>query len=338
MPRDKAGWDAAEASPSPLRDKPGYEQARHTVVERFEDLSRQFVKAATPITRDKADVLIRELYVDYGNPLINFGSQDFVLSIVGELAPLGEERVPADGRAALARGLAAYIKRGGGRSDPRMQAETGRTLAALAPSDPEALRLSDELLLDAWAWTEAIQSPLMRQIVGRHCAAAWGDSFWMDYADADMPSGFPASPPDAYLKAIAALRDLLACPDLGQKEGARLFRNATKLCSIHLDQAELIEDLQCRLLLAFRLLLHRDDTSGEIVERIGRELVRMLRESPPSAGRLWTAWRDAFGAMGQSRATPALLRELDRFASQPELPAATKEEASAMLAEWNAPR
>ncbi len=338
MPRDKAGWDAAEASPSPLREEPGYEDKRRVAVARFGELSRRFAESTTVITPIQAEVLTRELDVDYGNPLINFGSQDLVLSIVGDLAQLGTERLSAEGRAALAAGLGAYIKRGGGRSDPRMQAETARTLATLAPSDPAAVRLSDELLLDAWEWAETTQSPLMRQIVGNHCAAAWGDSFWMDYANADMPDGFPASPPDAYLKAIAALRELLACPDLRQKEGPQLLRTALKLCSVHFEQAELTEDVQCRLLLTFRLLLSRDQTPNEIVERIDRELIRALREHPPRSGRVWTAWRDAFGALGQSRASSALFRAFDRFASLPDLPSATKEEAIAMLAEWKAPR
>ncbi len=318
MPRDKATW--AQVAPGPIPVTDAYHENFPTMMARLTALRETVAQTAV---LDDADVdhLLAELYVDHGHPLLNKGASGLVTDVIGELANQPPSKLPDGPRARLAEGFEAFVRAGGGRTAPVDQANAGEVMMSLSGDVQERIALADSLLTDALEWASAVDSKLALELVNRRCARVWGDSFWIDAADAELPPDFPAQPPKEYWKAIDALRELLGAPELDGREGEKLLRDAARRCDARLGDQRLNDDLLNRLLLTYRVLLRRTPPIPDrLAAEIERDLAKVAREGKLDAEKRWKAWRDATVSLRSARATEAILRTLEKLSRDEQLP------------------
>ncbi|MCA9244641.1 MAG: hypothetical protein KDA32_11830 [Phycisphaerales bacterium] len=317
MPREKEEWAKFDPGPIPVDDT--YDENFPGMMSRLSALT-EFVKSREVIDDSAVDRLLSELVHDDGHPLLNKGSGDFIVGLIGGVGRRAPNRFAEGARRRLAEGVAVYLRAGGGRGSPGDEADAALALMVFVDENEAYRAMADELLMDALSWATTVESKVFVDSVNKRCAQAWGDSFWIDAADAELPADFPADPPKAYWEAIEALRSLVAEPELDERNRLRLLRDASRRCQARFEDARLSDDLIARLLLAYRLVLRR---SPEAPERLGaeieRDLVSLARKERLESDRLWDNWMRAATALGPNRVTDMTRRALEKLARDPDL-------------------
>jgi len=243
---------------------------------------------------------VNELYTDYGDPVMNGENQGNVLSYLADVSNWPAERLTPEGRAAMAAGLMAYVRQGGGQIGIAAQVDVSRALSRLAPENPEALDLALELANDAAEWVEAVDAgPVFREFVQKNLEQMPGEDVWLQLYE--RTSGVsPKAPPQRYRDALKALADVLeknAPPD----ELERRLRKAGKAATADCGDAELNGDLLCRLLIVYRCVLQRrPPVAKSCAEFIDWDLVRLARGDVKSATQ-WDLWSQAAVKLGPER-------------------------------------
>ncbi len=319
MPREKEAWALLDPGPIPVDDT--YHENFPRMMARLSALT-EFVKSKEVIDDSAVDRLLSELVYDDGHPLLNKGSGDFVMDLIGNVGRRSPARFAAGARRRLADGAAAYVRAGGGRGSPGDEAGAALVMMVFVEENEAYRSMADELLMDALSWATTVESEVFIDSVNKSCAQAWGDSFWIDAANSELPADFPTDPPKAYWEAIEALRSLVAEPELDERNGLELLRDASRRCQARFDEARLSDDLMARLLLAYRLVLRR---SPEVPERLAaeieRNLVGLAHKERLASDRLWDNWMRATTALGPHRVTDLTRRALEKLARDPDLTA-----------------
>jgi hypothetical protein len=249
---------------------------------------------------ERAQALLRELYIDYGDPLINLNNQGSLLGFIGDMRLLPAERFTPEGRAVLVAGLLEYARKGGGRTDSDSQVHLSRALSCLAPENPEALDLALDLANDAAEWVEAVDAgPVFQEFVQKNLEQMPGEDVWLQLYE--RTSGIsPKAPPQRYRDALKALADVLE-KNTPPDELERRLRTAGKAATADCGDAELNGDLLCRLLIVYRCVLQRrPPVARSCAEFIDWDLVRLARGDVKSATQ-WDLWSQAAVKLGPER-------------------------------------
>lgn len=334
-PRSFAGWharsqDSESRGSTFVEVYPEYRREFEALQSRSRRLSQEFDAASNTFALDPATAgrLIDELYADMGHPDLNYVWQDYVVNFVIRKVGTRQNGVDPVARDILVAGILEYVGAGGGQASPAIRARLADTLDRLAPGDPVAQATVEMLLTDALQWAEEIQVPTELKLVYRQCAKRWGDAFWLYAFDVER-GPLPQPHPKRYTKAVRALETLLTVPDPAADEHFhRRLHDAAKLAAARFDDPVFEDDLTCRLLIAYRVMLRRKEAPlpERAVEYIDDSLLRLARQADRlRTQRHWKLWGEAVAALRPARMSRPLLSFVRALLRRPgEIPEAQR--------------
>jgi len=305
-PRDRAAWKELAAERENLVPLP---DARPELAEEFNAFRERVgtlwtAYAADGITYDAAmgDALLSELYVENGHPIFNSSNQNEVARIIAAVARWPAERMPPGVRERLASGLIEYVDLGGGQDEPAVEAQVATALDRLAPRDARAQQYVERLLQDAVAWTEEVDA--LRSAVEKHSVEHWGEGFALRRYEATLArAALPPNPPKRYKQGVAKLAELLSETARDEDEQLARLRSATEAALQRLSDRNLVDDLTCRLLIVYRVLLGRRPVIAEHGSAYIEERLMWLVRQPERlrTEQHWSLWADAVNEIGWMR-------------------------------------
>ena len=332
LPRTRAEWQAemdrrdSLTGPSFKDAFPKYAGHFDAMMERVKSLPGIYMAGALVYDTTLADQLVSELYVDVGHPILNKVAQDYVVNpVISDVARWPAERLPLAARQRLTEGLMAYVAVGGGQYSPASQADVADTLDELAPNDATVQRTVEELLEDALAWAEEVNSDIQRKSVYRRCVKHWGDAFWLSMYEMGLKdSALPSERPKRYEKAVAALAGLLSEPPGEAAAFAKRVRTATEAALTGFKDRRFTDDLTCRLLIVYRhLLARRPMVAEKLVRYIDDRLLWLAVKSDRlTTKQHWRLWTEAVAALRPTRVSERIksyVRTLLKTKDLPEL-------------------
>ena len=314
-PRTYAEWQERRIQEDALPElyvdaHPEYANLYELMRDRMQSLDSDYTGPLVTFDNRLAAHLIDELYVDAGEPLLNTRSQTHVIRVINDVAALSDDRLPSSARRILLDGLVEYVQAGGGQYSPLTQAGLAVTIRRLAKNpDPSLKQTVERLLWDAFLWAEEIRDETQRGLVYQACLEQWGDVFWLYAYETRLPhSALPDPCPESHKKAAASVSALLLRKDHADPTFLAALRETTQTAFAHADDRRLADDLACRLLLAYRLLLER---RPPLHAEAARFIDRQLLETAKSPDRLalerhWKLWAKAATSLNKTRASDEL--------------------------------
>lgn len=254
---------------------------------------------------DVLEQLAAELWTDHGEPELNEANQHYLVQAV-TIAMRRCPDVPAATRRAVADRFLEYLRQGGGRDSPTLQAYLGVMLNMLAPDDAATQQVTRELLEDAAQWAISVDAhPIIRDDVLLNGALVLGESFWLA---ARMPDDEKMS--ERCRRIASRIAALLELPEDRPDRLVGEIRNATSAALDGCNDRAAGESLLARLLLVYRVLLER---KPEIPERaaafLDEALLRLARqEGRRLTDQHWSLWREAVRALGVARISDGMQR------------------------------